>query len=517
MSFLSGGVKKQAQQQPSYTGLDIQTSAAGKAIAIAVGTIRLAPNILWYGNFQSHKHESSSGGAGKGGNSGASGSVSYTYSASVIMGLSEGPINGIGKVWVGKSLTTLSKLGMSFFAGTYPQNPWGYLASNYGSIAEPRTVPSSAPYQLLANESSTFLTDEGVGMSSSLALVRVSGTPTAYQYQQSGNVYTFNASNAGASVVISYQTVSFQFGAGRLVAEVVTATIPTKAPFQVSVTSLTYDKGVTINRHTLTEVSGSPGATEYSVTSGGLYTFNAANAGHAVTLNYTAFSVDSQALRYNGISYAAVANYNLGDSPDLSNHNFEVYGFYSNSVPGSVAADPSLFVADYLTSPHWGVGFPSDRLGDTATYQCYALSANLLVSFSLDQQQTASQILADLMTATNAEFVWSEGILNIVPYGDEAITGNGKAYTPPSEPLFDLTDDDFVIESAGDDPVLLTRMRPADAYNDVQVEYLDRTNAYNTAIAEATDQAGVDAYGLRTVSGSGTHIFADGACAQMSA
>src|SRR5205823_14619750 len=48
-----------------------------------------------------------------------------------------------------------------------------------------------------------------------------------------------------------------------------------------------------------------------------------------------------------------------------------------------------------------------------------------------------------------------------------------------------------------DDPVRITRSTPADATNSIQLECLDRSNHYNTAIAEAFDQAAIELYGLR--------------------
>jgi hypothetical protein len=81
-------------------------------------------------------------------------------------------------------------------------------------------------------------------------------------------------------------------------------------------------------------------------------------------------------------------------------------------------------------------------------------------------------------------------------------------FTPTIAAAYDLTDDDFVY-SSGTDPVIVTRVSPADAYNDFQVEYSNRAKDYNKAVAEAMDQANVDLYGLRTAG----KITADAICA----
>src|ERR1700761_4820310 len=110
-SIFASSKQAQAQQQPALSGLQVQTSAYGKVIPIVYGTTRIAPNLIWYGDFVATPHTSNSssgggkggvtgGGGGKGG--GGSGSTTYTYSAAVALGLCEGPIAGIGNVWASK-------------------------------------------------------------------------------------------------------------------------------------------------------------------------------------------------------------------------------------------------------------------------------------------------------------------------------------------------------------------------------------------------------------------------------
>src|SRR6185312_9711608 len=54
-----------------------------------------------------------------------------------------------------------------------------------------------------------------------------------------------------------------------------------------------------------------------------------------------------------------------------------------------------------------------------------------------------------------------------------------------------------------------TRQRPADALNDIRLEFLDRGNQYNAGVVEASDQAAIDLYGLRTERPQQAHLFAD--------
>lgn len=131
MSFLFG--KKGHATKPDYTGIQLQTSSSTAALIIAWGANRIGPNIIWYGDFKSHKQKQK---AGKGGGGSA---TSYTYSASCMFALCEGGpdgIEGIGKVWKDQDTSSsLSSLGMTLFKGTPEQEPWGYLTSNYPSQA----------------------------------------------------------------------------------------------------------------------------------------------------------------------------------------------------------------------------------------------------------------------------------------------------------------------------------------------------------------------------------------------
>src|SRR5260221_12644283 len=62
MSF--GGGDKQASQTPQVSGIQIQSSIYGKAVPLVYGSMRLAPNLIWYGD------SIQTGGAGTGGKGG---------------------------------------------------------------------------------------------------------------------------------------------------------------------------------------------------------------------------------------------------------------------------------------------------------------------------------------------------------------------------------------------------------------------------------------------------------------
>ncbi|HWF77950.1 MAG TPA: phage tail protein, partial [Caulobacteraceae bacterium] len=109
------------------------------------------------------------------------------------------------------------------------------------------------------------------------------------------------------------------------------------------------------------------------------------------------------------------------------------------------------------------------------------------------------------------------GLLKFVPYGDTALTANGAAYTPNLTPVYSLGDDDYIVKSPGDPPLLTEIEDQSDAYNVVQLEYLDRSNQYNMAIALASDAANVQQYGARRKEPDTAHVICTPAVAALAA
>nr|DAS27658.1 MAG TPA: tail protein [Caudoviricetes sp.] len=203
----------------------------------------------------------------------------------------------------------------------------------------------------------------------------------------------------------------------------------------------------------------------------------------------------AQAINYSGTAYIYSPNYELTKSAQIYSHNFEVIGKmgYSSSIPD---ANPSEIIRDMLTNQNYGCGFPAENLGDTSVYGVYCRAAGIFLSPVYSEQTEAHQNISELLEQTNSAAVFSQGRLKIVPYGDVKLSGNGAAYVPNLTPVYDLTDDDFIVSGA-EDPLTVERKTNADAYNQIQVEYLDRANDYNIAVAEVKDQANIEQYGLR--------------------
>lgn len=210
---------------------------------------------------------------------------------------------------------------------------------------------------------------------------------------------------------------------------------------------------------------------------------------------YLTTNYPGQAVPYELTAYVAHPTMDLPDN-QIQDHSWEVQALAQyNPGGGIIDAAPSDVVTDFLTNLDHGAGFPAALLGDFTQFVNYVVATGLFISPIFDTQKAARDWLLDVMAIANTAFVWSDGLLKAVPYGDIAATGNGKTYTPNTTPLYNLTDDDFT--TPGVDPIVVTRNELSTAFNSIQVEYMDRGNNYALAIAQATDQASVDTYGLR--------------------
>ena len=88
--------------EPRANGVTFQGSIYGSAIPIVYGRARVPGNLLWYGDFKAIAHTTSQDVGGKGGGGNTIVSTTYTYTASFIFGLCEGPITGIDGIWSNK-------------------------------------------------------------------------------------------------------------------------------------------------------------------------------------------------------------------------------------------------------------------------------------------------------------------------------------------------------------------------------------------------------------------------------
>ena len=106
-------------------GIDLQGSQYGPPIPVGYGQNKVSGNVIDYWGFKSQAHTQS---VGKGG---SQSSTSYTYQASYLNGLCEGPITGVVQVWSGTSVVLLSTLAPFTATGALGQAPWSQLPAGH--------------------------------------------------------------------------------------------------------------------------------------------------------------------------------------------------------------------------------------------------------------------------------------------------------------------------------------------------------------------------------------------------
>jgi hypothetical protein len=242
---------------------------------------------------------------------------------------------------------------------------------------------------------------------------------------------------------------------------------------------------------------------------------------------WTSQYASQTALAYPGQAYVIFPNLGLGNSASFPSFNFDCTWVLNSDIPAlGPDANPSDWVNAFLTNQDWGVqGFPPSAIGDFATAQNYWRATGMLISVALTAPVTANSHLKSLMDSLNADFRWSNGKLDIVPYGDIPVSANGYSYSPDSTPIYDLGVDDFLpnqgslgsASSSGKVTVAFSRTDTSDIFNKFQVEYLDRVNLYNPVTIYATDDASITSQGrLRLSDLQQNHYFCLAGAASMS-
>jgi hypothetical protein len=119
--------------------LRVQTSVFGKPRPIVYGQVRIAGNLVQYGDFVATQQSSGSGGGKGGGGSsggkGAAGSGSYTYKAAIMIGICEGPVTFTGAFWNNGAGTAFPDLGLGGYNGEYLQTGWPYWNSAHSATS----------------------------------------------------------------------------------------------------------------------------------------------------------------------------------------------------------------------------------------------------------------------------------------------------------------------------------------------------------------------------------------------
>ncbi|MGQ4272470.1 baseplate multidomain protein megatron [Terrihabitans sp. B22-R8] len=126
-SLLGGG----ASSRPSLKDLDVTASTEGTPVSRVWGRGRVSGQIIWATRLEAVVSRRSAGGKGLTGAGQSAQSVSYY--ANVALGLCEGPVARIGRVWAdGKPLDTI-KLNLRLYTGAEDQEPDPLIIAKEGA------------------------------------------------------------------------------------------------------------------------------------------------------------------------------------------------------------------------------------------------------------------------------------------------------------------------------------------------------------------------------------------------
>lgn len=137
---------------------------------------------------------------------------------------------------------------------------------------------------------------------------------------------------------------------------------------------------------------------------------------------YTEARQPSRAFNYRGLAYGGYGNFPLGGSAALPNITAEILSTNNGAIPGQPDGDMSVALSAFLTNQYWGLLFPSQRLGSLSIWQSYTLALGLVGSPVLASAVSASALISNMMTGTASEACWQDGLLTVIPRGDQPIS-----------------------------------------------------------------------------------------------
>lgn len=451
-----GGGKNALAQKPNLlNALRVQTSSYGQVVPIVYGQNRISGRLLWSGDFKAIPHTSAQKVGGKGLGSGGGNTITnttYTYQTAVAIALCLGPIQNIHNVWDTKGRLTLLTTSEQF---TVPGGGGSYTPPAGRNFHSGRGVSRGDNFSVTNND---YGSDGAITLSGTTQtpMSRVTSSPGAGQYMlnDSTGVHTFSAADAGKLMTITY---SYSFPD-------------------------TNSNGQPQQKLNLTLFTGQRPQTPWT---------------------YLSSAHPGQDLAYNGVAYVASPAMDLGESGTLPNLNFEVLGILPFGA-GVTDAEPSSIVYDLINNPCYGMNgaIPLDAntlIRNSSSYRNFCVANNLFLSPVLDAQKSAKDWIQDILDVTNAAAVWSEGVLKIISYGDTTAVNYGATFIPNTQPIYDLSSNDFL------DPVTVKRPSIADVMNATSVEFVNRSNDYNIEVAEDKDEAMIAVYGLRKASQKTAH------------
>ena len=527
-------------------------SVLGQALNVVIGTRKTNQLVFWQDGFTSNPISKKAAGGKGGGKSGQ-----YNYSADVVVGVSAGPIQGIGNIWSQQSFLGALNAAEQF---AITATNFTFTGANASTATNNFGVTPTANFSTTTNDFGAPSPTE-VSATTSTPFTQVGSNPGKGEYTYSNGTYTFSPEDAGTTVTAAYSflltTINEQQSA--IIPSTLQIAVSPEFPFQA-------DLGVVFSSTTaandgvaLQKVNGTPtkeGTYSQSGSGPAVYRFAPADEGAQITITFQisdtgivsagesnqldftlaegnlgqapyAFLTSSfpdAALGYSGIGTLLFEPMQLGPSAEIQQNSFEVIsgdqfgGVYATTNLPILDCNPVQILLKILTNAQWGMGTgaqpfptsvidngpggtwgepgtPSVQQSGSTAYNWFAAN-NLFFSALLDSQDTASSTIGKMLEAGMCAAYVSEGLLKLVPYGDTTVAANGCTWTAPTQAVVALDDTSFLAKP-GADPVEIDRSDWQDAWNGVQVTYCARQFQYNDETIQETDQGLIDRFGSR--------------------
>jgi hypothetical protein len=124
MAGIFGGTTYNSTAAEMLSGLSVQTSGYGRCIPVVYGRARVGAHLVYHDDFTPVPHTEVQR-TGKGGGGTRDYDTTYTYTASVILAICEGPVPGIGRVWVDRdAYISPAEAGASPGSGVQVDHRW---------------------------------------------------------------------------------------------------------------------------------------------------------------------------------------------------------------------------------------------------------------------------------------------------------------------------------------------------------------------------------------------------------
>jgi len=443
-----GFLKRSSNAKPDYTALQLQTSVSIMPIPIVWGKTKIAPNLIWYANFQALPGGSGKGTGGKGGLVGGGASSSeYTYTADIIMALCEGPINAIGYVWKDLGVYGLEQLGLGYFNGSTPQIVWPYLAAIY-------------PYNALAYQGTAYVWGAGYNLGDAAAI----GNHNFEVFGPlSGSILT-GIDDADPALVVQDFLTNAQYGVGFNPASIDSVSLLTGPG---SLHAYCVAMGYAFSPALVSQEQASSILTRW------LQIFSTAAVWSSGLLKFIPYA-DTAIAEGEETTYSTQLSVPIPTPPSSG-----------ETLPALVTvATPSQFISDggvlYAFS---GIPFTFIGANIPAASGQYGMSVSGTYIFG-----PADQGKPIVITYT---------------------AGAAGSFTPDLTPAYALSDVDFIDEKGNKDPVQVERVDVFSLPTIQRIEVLSRSNQYAATPVEARDQSQVEIFGPRVGSTIQAHEICD--------